>query len=163
MKTSLSILWHCECDLVIKLLTVIRNLIVTSRQVSGCCLGQTKISPFPFQSDHNYPNYGGDTGHFKVLFLFDCRCTGWKIDKKKCKGIKNLLATFLDWFEGLVVWYENFGNHRGDYTSDSAKSVANRYAIFLSSVDDSLIGQLTTKCVQCADQRCKIKLFKCPL
>ena len=103
------------------------------------------------------------TSKYLVLFLFDCRCTGWKIEKTKCKGIKNLLATFLDWFEGLVVWYENFGNHRGEYTSDSAKSVANRYAIFLFSVDDSLIGQLTTKCVQCADQRCKIKLFKCPL
>ena len=47
------------------------------------------------------------TSKYLVLFLFDCRCTGWKIVKKKCKGIKNLLATFLDWFEGLVVSYEN--------------------------------------------------------
>ena len=43
------------------------------------------------------------TSKYLVLFLFDCRCTGWKIEKKKCKGIKNLLATFLDWFEGLDV------------------------------------------------------------
>ena len=108
MKTSLSILWHCECDLVIKLLTVIRNLIVTSSQLSGCCLGQTKISPFPFQSDHNYPNYGGDTGHFKVPSAFFVRLSlHWLEDwEEEMQRHQKLVSHFswLVWRTCCLIW-----------------------------------------------------------